>query len=412
MNYEEKILIYLVENYRKSKKDLGDNKTNRRTQVKPEKIYKKYNANNGDFEEISALNQAVQQLIKKGFISVEIETFGTQIQRIYFVDNMIQEAEKYLENHYGYLSKDTKLETLQKLINTYQNKSFICTKECEALSEKMEKRQVPKDVDELEDILKTIAFIENNKEELYIREVSMKVYGDSKYFEEKMLQPVCNMLRKYTEDNTNNTSLTDEILVNYHIYKEPQKLCIKGKVVLQIEGKEIDISALDGGIEFQASELWHIQSIKLISPIFMTVENKTSYLRYKAENTVVFYLGGYANRQQRDFIKLVCACNPNARYMHFGDIDAGGLWIHNHLCKITEKKFELFCMSVKELQNSAYKSCLHPLTENDRSRMQGLKDILEYKEVVEYMLEHNVKLEQEIVSLYLMQKVDLGEENS
>lgn len=44
MNYEEKILTYLVDNYRKSKKDSGDNKTNRRTQVKPEKLYKKYNA--------------------------------------------------------------------------------------------------------------------------------------------------------------------------------------------------------------------------------------------------------------------------------------------------------------------------------------------------------------------------------
>ena len=53
MNYEEKILTYLVDNYRKSKKDSGDNKTNRRTQVKPEKMYKKYNANDGDFEESS-----------------------------------------------------------------------------------------------------------------------------------------------------------------------------------------------------------------------------------------------------------------------------------------------------------------------------------------------------------------------
>ena len=32
-----------MENYRKSKKDSGQNKINRRTQVKPEKFYKKYN---------------------------------------------------------------------------------------------------------------------------------------------------------------------------------------------------------------------------------------------------------------------------------------------------------------------------------------------------------------------------------
>ena len=71
MNYEEKILTYLVDNYRKSKKDSGDNKTNRRTQVKPEKLYKKYNANDGDFEEISKFNQAVEYLSKLCFVCIE-----------------------------------------------------------------------------------------------------------------------------------------------------------------------------------------------------------------------------------------------------------------------------------------------------------------------------------------------------
>ena len=71
MKYEEKILTCLVENYRRSKKDVGNNKTNRRTQVKPEKLYRKYRANDGDFEEISKLNQAVEELFQKGFITRE-----------------------------------------------------------------------------------------------------------------------------------------------------------------------------------------------------------------------------------------------------------------------------------------------------------------------------------------------------
>ena len=42
MNYEEKLLVYLVDGYRKSKKDTGENLTHRRTKVKPEKLYSKY----------------------------------------------------------------------------------------------------------------------------------------------------------------------------------------------------------------------------------------------------------------------------------------------------------------------------------------------------------------------------------
>ena len=90
--------------------------------------------------------------------------------------------------------------------------------------------------------------------------------------------------------------------------------------------------------------------------------------------------------------------------MHFGDIDAGGLWIHNHLCKITGINFGLFCMSEKELEDPVYKKCLRKLSENDITRMQELKDIPDYKDVVDYMLKNKVKLEQEIVSLRLMSK--------
>lgn len=403
MKYEEKILTYLVDNYRKSKKDSGDNKNNRRTQVKPEKFYKKYNANDGDFEEISKFNQAVEYLSESGFISSVREMFGTQIQCIYLEDERIEEVERYLGEKYGYVSKDMQLEKLQKLVNKYQKASHVCEKECARLQEHIEKRKVPNNIDELDDILRAIAFIEKNQEDLYIREVSMKVYGDSKYFENTTLQPVCNMLRKFSDRAFEEDKILDEILLDYHIAKEPQKLCIKGKAIVSISGKEVDISGFSGGVEFLASDLAEIQSIKLMVPEFMTIENRTSYLRYHNDQVVTFYLGGYANRHQRDFIKMVYADNSDVRYLHFGDIDAGGFWIHRNLCEVTGVSFELFCMSTYELKNGEYASCLRRLTDKDRTRLQELKTIGIYADVVQYMLDSNVKLEQEIVSLGLME---------
>ena len=402
LNYEEKILTYLVDKYRKSKKDSGDNKTNRRTQVKPEKLYKKYNANDGDFEEISKFNQAAECLCKLGFIRSVKETFGTQIQSIFLVDECIQEAEKYLAEKCGYVSKDMKIEKLRNLVGKYKNASPICEKECARLLESIAERKIPKNIDELDDVLMAIAFIENNQEELYMREMSMKVYGDSKYFENVSLQPVCSMLRKYSKRNLREDELLDEILLLYHITREPQKLCIKGKAIINIGGTEVDISSFSEGVEFQASELKNIKSVKLMVPYFMTIENRTSYLRYAKDDVVVFYLGGYANRYQRDFIKNVYMSNRGANYLHFGDIDAGGFWIHHNLCEITGVNFELFSMSADELRNRKFATCLHELSDNDRVRLQELKKIEMYEDVVQYMLHNNVKLEQEIVSLALM----------
>lgn len=394
----------MVDNYRKSKKDSGDNKTNRRTQVKPEKLYKKYNANDGNFEEISKLNHTVEMLVKKGFITRTLETFGTQLQCIYLVDDKILEIEEFLSKEYSYISKDIQIEKLKKLVDKYHEASCICKTECDTLREKIQKRQIPNNIDELDDVFKAVAFIEHNKEQLYIREVSMQVYGDSKYFENNTLQYVCSLLRRYAACKTNDEELVDEILLDYNISKEPQRLCIKGNVILVIDGKEVDIRGFSGGVEFEASELSKIESVKLNASTLMTIENRTSYLRYKDDDTVIFYLGGYANRYQRDFIRLVCTCNPGVSYMHFGDIDAGGFWIHHNLCEITGTKFGLFGMSVEELKNPEYERCLHKLSANDVARLQELKSKPEYADVAEYMLDHNVKLEQEIVSLNLMKK--------
>ncbi|SDX81420.1 Wadjet anti-phage system protein JetD domain-containing protein [Eubacterium barkeri] len=402
MEYEEKLLKCLVENYRKSKKDTGDNRINKRTQINPEKIYNKYNANDGDFEKITKLNHTVEGLSKKGFVTSEIERFGTQIKCIYLVDAKITVIEQYLYDQYGYISKDMQLQKMKSIVKQYQNVSLICKKECRILSKSIENRKIAKNIDELDNILKAIAFIEKNKEMLYIREVSMKVYGDSKFLENKTLKSVCTILKKYANESCCDTELMDEILLDYHILKEPQKLCVKGNMIMTVLGKTVDISGFSNGIEMTVSDFSNIESVKIRANRFMTIENRTAYLRYNDKDTVIFYLGGYANRYQRDFIKLIHQTNQDIDYIHFGDIDAGGLWIHHNLCEITGIVFQLFSMSAGELRNEKYKFCLQSLTENDKNRLKELKNMNMYMNVVNYMLENNVKLEQEIVSLSLM----------
>ena len=105
-------------------------------------------------------------------------------------------------------------------------------------------------------------------------------------------------------------------------------------------------------------------------------------------------------RCQRDFLKKVFADNPDLIYHHFGDIDAGGLYIHEHLCRVTDIPFQMYRMSRTELEDVRFQHCLRPLTEQDRIRLKSLEQKQEYQELAEYMLKRNVKLEQEIVSYY------------
>ncbi|MDE7300341.1 MAG: DUF2220 domain-containing protein [Lachnospiraceae bacterium] len=403
MDWEEKILTYLVESYRRSKKDSGDNRTNRRTQVKPEKLYKKYKANDGDYDIIEAFNQTVFRLSEKGYVTYTGESFGTQILSVYLVDERLQEIEGFLQERYGYVTKEMQLQEAAELIARYESASPVCAGECGKLRELLNARRLPKDCRFLDAVFRAVAFIEHNQETLYLREASMKIYGDSKALEDSaLLSFVCGLLREYKNRPCEDDEQPDEILKDYHISREPQKLCFKGKLVLTVAGKELDLGAFSCGIELMASELPAIDSVKILAPRFMTVENRTSYLRYRDEHTVVFYLGGYANRYQREFIKKVFEQNPGIEYLHFGDIDAGGFWIHHNLCEITGVPFSLFHMSAEELQNREYEACLHRLSKNDIARLGELRRMALYADVVSYMLEHNVKREQEIVSLDLM----------
>lgn len=394
--------MYLVDNYRRSKKDTGDNKTNRRTRVKPEKLYKKYQANDGDFDVITAINHTVAELCIVGFLTCDQEKFGTSLQCIYLVDKKIEQVEDYLHKKYAFIPKGMKKDDVQNMIAKYHDLSEICGMECDRLLKELDFNKIPNDYETLPKILDAVAFIENNRTELFVREVSMKVYGDSKYFEENTLVQVCQMLRKYKNKPCNTDEIMDEILSDYMIKKEPQKFSIKGNFILSIDRKELDFSVFPDGIELDTNSLKKIDCIKVAAQKFMTIENRTSYLRYSATDTVTFYLGGYANRFQRDFIKKVYDDNPSLEFLHFGDIDAGGFWIHHNLCEITGVNFKTFCMSKDELSQKQYKSCLHRLTDNDTVRLQELKEMRVYADTIQYMLQHNVKMEQEIISLELM----------
>ena len=162
------------------------------------------------------------------------------------------------------------------------------------------------------------------------------------------------------------------------------------------------MAAIPSGIKFSGEDIKKIGGIIVQASNFITIENKTSYMRYKEENSVIFFLSGYMNRFQVEFLRKVYADNPDKNYLHFGDIDAGGFRIFNDLCKKTEIPFHTYHMLKKELMDPYYEKYLVKLSENDRKGLADLCHNPEYDSTVAYMLERNVKLEQEMVSYRLM----------
>lgn len=396
--YEIKIVNALLKKYYKRKAIHKDAEINRRIDLPATKILKDYSDYNVNLNEKELVNKAIISLEEYGFITVSKLKLSEDFEKIYLCVDNVESLEEYAAKNLDIIPRSFAVDDLKSIIKKYRNKGEIVNYYIDELENTIQNRSIRLDVMKEEDILKIITFLENNKEFLYIREVSMLIFGDSKYLENYRKTQVCSILYSYYVKNGEDVFREENLLERFNVYDIDQEICIKGPVLIGFENKTIDIDGLTGGVSFSIKDIDKIKRIVVNSDRVMTIENKTSFLRMNQGDCYI-YLGGFATKPQVTFIKKLIENNPDKRYLHFGDIDAGGFWIHKKMCEQTNMKFDLFCMDKKTLQNDNYKDYVKSLTENDVVRLTNLKDNSEYQECIEWILKNNFKLEQEIVSL-------------
>lgn len=378
--------------------------TNRRIILKPTEVYKDYAKNNADILEKQGINEAVSALNDMGFTTADYLKFSDDIEKIYLSEEKLDAIYEYLQEEYSVIPQSTISKQVHEIVEKYICTGEIVNKYCESILGQIENPRCILVPERIEANLKMFSFLEKNEEHLYVREVSMLVYGDSKWFENNNYEEVCTFMRTATGRIREEGERSDVILSFFYVTPAEQEIFIKGNWTIEWEQYVLDISKFQGGIAIASSDVQSIKNISVNSESVMTIENKTSFQRLKDGGSAMMYLGGFANRHQIEFIKKVISDNPNVRYYHFGDIDVGGFLIHKHLCRETAKKFELYCMGIQQLCDMRFSHCLRELTDNDMSRLGALMEE-PYYDVLKYMQKHNVKLEQEIVSYYVDKKL-------
>lgn len=274
-------------------------------------------------------------------------------------------------------------------------------------------------------LIQIVVAIEENKEECYVREFSIRHFGDSKVFEE-MLGIVGKVMRRFGIKYEGMDIYA--ILAEYSIYHTPNYVYLKGKGILYL-GKEeenltvtgedgkmlldfgkmggiqenrIDLGTMRQGIGLSGEDMRFVRidnkaDIKRV----ITIENLTTFFRWSEADSLIIYLGGYHDPLRRELLKMIYVQMPQAEYLHFGDIDVGGFEILDDLRRKTEINFRPYHMGINELE--IYRKCVKKLTANDKKRLKQLiekkKDVsCEFMDVLQYMDKYGVKLEQECIS--------------
>lgn len=424
-DYVREILDQLMKKYQNRAPRREGRKSQRRVMLKPSALYRHYADNNADISVKQEIHEAVDKLLDLGMVTADYLKFSTDIEKICLCEDKAEEIYRYLEEEYGDIPQGRLRQQTEAMLEKYgvgeavseisgfAGENIECSAEnsdiaagilvtpyISSIRLMLEKPGYCPDPERIGANLKMLRFMEENREKLYVKEASMLVYGDSKWFEEHNYDEICSIARQALGRPQEEDERNDAVLARFGIYPTEQEIFIKGDWILEWKDHVVRTAGMKGGIAVLSGDIQDLVKITVGSPRLMTVENKTSYQRMQPEGTALVYLGGFAVRYQVRFLEKVLQDNPELECLHFGDIDVGGFLIHRHLCRAVGARFNLYRMGIRELEDPRFKPCRKKLTENDRSRMKGLMEEEEYREVLAYMDEHDVKLEQEIISYY------------
>ena len=386
--YIKEILISLIDKYERSKVSDGNNQIRVSVKLATDKIFPKY-FDNEAFELREKVNDVIEELVSKGWIVAKRSSNHT------YSNITLPQNDNILTQIYLFLSREKKSDRRQRLTELFTTfigaKDGVVEKYCKKQLENLEQNKAVEffdgDYEELKSILECCIALKKLPQEMYYRNFSVKQFGDSKKFE--LLQgKISSLLFKYG-DFSEKESVFDEL----GLLKTPSYIHIKGNVsIFWEDGKCLDAGGLDGGIGISTADVKKIVSVKIQDEKIVTIENLTSFFSFSSAGICAVYLGGFCNHLRRDFLMKVYRSEPKKQYFHFGDIDAGGFYIFEDLCKKTDIPFQPLSMGIDTL--CSYKSYWKKLTKNDVARLQKIKSPI-FQEVISYMLEHNCKLEQE-----------------
>ncbi len=397
--YEKRILNQLLDSYEASTLFTGKNKVavhisfpfNKKT------IPAYFDESSLAYEEIHA---SMERLENQGLIRIEWKKGkeGHIISKVILQMDGLDEA-------YACVSRTPRAEQIKQnreLLSELRERCHtpICRSLIDHLDRRLEDaRSVKEFIDlsnpsETETLLTAIAQIEQNCRACYIREFSIEHFHDSKIFE-SLSGKIAKVMHTFGEDCREKE--LDEILAEYGIYHTPNYVYFKGNVSLGIGSDAYPIGQLRQGIGISGEDIERISfrdagQIKKV----ITIENLTTFFRWEEPESLMVYLGGYHNSVRRALLKELYRTLPDAEYYHFGDIDVGGFLIYEDLCRKTGIPFRRYKMDLDTLVQ--YERFGKPLTENDRVRIERMlkeKPDVAYGDVLRYMLDAGVKVEQE-----------------
>lgn len=242
------------------------------------------------------------------------------------------------------------------------------------------------------------------------RVFSARVLGDSKKFEKRYENCVLGVLKKRSplyEDG-----MTDDELLSAHgILTYSQTLEWKGPLVYRIETEngrmcDIDSSGNIFGTVINAQTLEHAQPVA-ISGVrkIVLIENKANYesMEYREDVLYIFCHGFFTPKELRFLGKLTQISDEGMEYLHWGDMDLGGIRIY-----LYNKKKLFPRLNPAYMDRHTYETALAAgagiPAEYSKLKKLSVMEVGNLKELKECILKYKMEIEQERVDFTAIER--------
>lgn len=401
--WQRKTLTLLVEKYEKSVTYMGKNQVEQKFFTAPSVVFPEYNSDFVDLDKVWEFETQMRDLEKQGLIRIQVESE--------VIVKLFAASEKW-DEFYKILGIEEKRSIQKRQLAVYERYA-----ECGLLQkfgaeqcDRIRSGKSPRfDAEKAENILKLCLFLERNTKEILERELSITVLGDTKLWETKYRSTVCGLLQntgKYDDllDGVEEKREREAVLLEeFHVFANPAYVWLKGDAeIICRDGRKLRLYRdLPMALPFEV--LNESEKILVFDKKIMTVENLTAFNRLSSDGVCYVFLSGYHSRIKQKLLQMIAGENQDKVWLHFGDIDPDGFDIVKHLERSIGITFELYRMGSEELKK--YEKYTKKLNQNDRTKAEELLKTERYQETVKYMLEHDCKLEQEIISWSEGQKI-------
>ena len=397
VQYDRKVINQLLDTYENSLLSTGENKRTIQIEFRFTKtsIPAYFDESSSEYENIHI---SMKELERKKLIRIiwKDNKQDYLIHKVRLMTDHLEEAYQYEGRRPKRGLEEENVALLQKYLD---EEAPVTVAFVNYLLGRLQNHRSVKEYIDLEDrketerFLRACVLVEQNREPRYLREFSITHFQDSKYFEQ-IESRIAKVFRHFSEEYGEMDSI--DLLAEYGIYRTPNYVYFKGNAVISIGEATVDLSLLKQGIGISGEDFPRIRfsDLSRVKKV-ITIENLTSFFRYCEEDSLMIYLGGYHNRIRRTLLNMIYETIPYANYYHFGDMDAGGFSILMDLRKKTGIPFMSYHMDLDTLKE--YRQYAKRLNESDRNRLEKIRIEKEFSEVIDFMLEENIKLEQECI---------------